>query len=183
MMRRSRIIGLAGIAVLWFAASVAVAEGCQSLGDSGKDQEISVSPMSASDDPPPAIRIVNPPANRDAVSYTLNGFAFTIRPGEKQDLQGDRRWVIDFDRGGQFGKASYGLYPGVFTFTPSQRGWELYHGPWPTFREGPTPIVPPSPMSSTNTTVEPGPGPNGDEAAIPPSLPSADTQPPSGSWL
>ena len=45
---------------------------------------------------------------------------------------GDRPRGITFlkpnSRGGNFGPARYGLEPGLYTFTNTDHGWELYHG-------------------------------------------------------
>lgn len=75
------------------------------------------------------IQIVNPAQTGVPLTYTLNGTQYTIRPGETQNLQLDRSWTIEFDRGGQFGAARYDLAPGVYAFSPTARGWELYQQP------------------------------------------------------
>jgi len=92
-------------------------------------------PVSTVEEAPLLIRISSPASNEMAVNYLLNGTRFTIQPGEKQELPADRQWIIEFDRGGQFGKARYTLQMGVSVFTPTAKGWELYNNPWPTFVE------------------------------------------------
>jgi hypothetical protein len=76
--------------------------------------------------PQPAnITISNPTTNGIALSYMLDGQVFTMQPGQIQKLE--RTATIDFNRGGAFGNARYSLTDGVYTFTPSGIGWELYH--------------------------------------------------------
>ena len=75
------------------------------------------------------IKIVNPPANKVTLSYMLNGASYSIPVGQSQELREDRLWVIDFSRGEKFGQARYSLEPGVYSFTMTDHGWELYHKP------------------------------------------------------
>lgn len=72
------------------------------------------------------IKIVCPDQYDGTVGYLLNDYTYHIRPGESQRLTEDRSWTIRFDRGGDFGTASYRIRPGTYTFRPSDRGWELY---------------------------------------------------------
>ncbi len=79
------------------------------------------------DTPGSAIRIVNP-AHADAtLSYAVNEYSYEIQPGESQDLNQDRTWVIEFHRGGDFGTARYTLEAGRYVFANTDHGWELYH--------------------------------------------------------
>ena len=45
------------------------------------------------------ITITNPATNKETLSYTLNGIAYTILPGYSQDFRADRAWAIQFSRG------------------------------------------------------------------------------------
>ena len=74
------------------------------------------------------IEIDNPASSSVTLSYVLNDVTYSIPPGYSQDLTLDRSWVISFNRGGNFGPARYGLEPGLYTFTNTDHGWELYHG-------------------------------------------------------
>ena len=85
------------------------------------------------------IKIVNPPTNGVTLNYVLNGHAFTIPPGYSQNLREDRAWVIQFSRGTTLDQARYGLQSGVYTFTRTDHGWELYR------REFPQVAAPPNP--------------------------------------
>lgn len=103
------------------------------------------------------IQVVNPPDNRIALSFTLNGQTMTLQPGQTRDLQSDRSWVIEFDRGGQFGLARYSLQPGAYVFTPSDRGWELYHQTPPAIQGGQLPTGA-TPFSGGTSSQFPLPG-------------------------
>lgn len=72
------------------------------------------------------IRISHTEAADIPISYSLNGYAYVIRPGETQTIPNDRPWTIRFDRGGEFGLARYSLSPGEYEFAISEQGWQLY---------------------------------------------------------
>jgi hypothetical protein len=128
--------------------------------------------MAPGEELPPNIRLLNPATNRSPVSYTLSGFAFAMRPGEKQDLQADQRWIIEFNRGDQFGVARYGLRPGIYRFTPTDKGWELYQDPWPTFLDGSA--SPPLPIPAETPPANYGPV---EDIAVPQLSPLGPTDP------
>lgn len=78
---------------------------------------------------PPAtepVRIMNPAANNATLSFSVNGQQFSLAPGFKQDLTGGAGTVISFDRGEGRGVATYTLFGGEYTFTPTANGWELF---------------------------------------------------------
>jgi hypothetical protein len=77
------------------------------------------------------IRISNPATSGVTLSYTLDGNAYTIPPGYSQDLREDRAWVIEFNRGENLDPARYGLQAGLYTFTSTDHGWELYRSELP----------------------------------------------------
>jgi hypothetical protein len=82
-----------------------------------------------SPNPPASVGVAKIFSPRDSgvtLSYSLNDSTFTIPPGASQTVNLDRLWVISFDRGGQFGRAEYSLQPGLYTFAPTDRGWELF---------------------------------------------------------
>ena len=72
------------------------------------------------------ITIDNPATNKETVSYTLDGNAYTIPPGYSQDFSEDRAWVVQFSRGTNLDQARYGLQSGVYSFASTDHGWELY---------------------------------------------------------
>jgi hypothetical protein len=74
-----------------------------------------------------AILVVNPTDTQTTINYSINDNDYQIAPGSQQELSADQQWVISFDRGDNDGNAEYTLAPGVYTFGPSDHGWELYH--------------------------------------------------------
>jgi hypothetical protein len=72
------------------------------------------------------ITITNPATNGVSLNYTLDGVAYTIAPGSSQDFREDRAWVVQFSRGGNLDQARYGLTSGLYSFTGTEHGWELY---------------------------------------------------------
>jgi len=90
------------------------------------------------------IKIVNPAKNGVTLNYLLGGNAFTIAPGYSQDLREDRAWVIQFSRGENLDQARYGLQSGVYTFTRTDAGWELYRTEFPQMAAPPPPMAAPA---------------------------------------
>ena len=78
-----------------------------------------------------AITITNPATSKITLSYTLDGNAYTIPPGYRQDLRADRAWVIQFTRGTNLDRARYELPSGRYSFTSTDHGWELYRSRLP----------------------------------------------------
>jgi len=107
------------------------------------------------------IEINNPAASGVTLSYVLNDVTYSIPPGYSQNLTQDRAWVISFSRGGNFGPARYGLEPGVYTFSNTDHGWELYRGEVAQPSVAPTPSDT-LPMNRTPSaaapTIPPAPG-------------------------
>jgi hypothetical protein len=84
------------------------------------------------------IRIVNPPENRVALKYSLNGGAAqVIEPGTS--VQINQQVVIAYDRGGNMGRERFSLTDGTYVFKPTNGGY------WRLFRESDvanaTPII------------------------------------------
>ncbi len=121
------------------------------------------------------IRIINPPENGVTLNYTVNGFRFSIPPGHTQELNDDRRWVIEFSQGAGFGPAKYALQPGRYHFASSPGGWELF-GPEPP-AAGPPGVPPTNPPPPAGVPLSlPA---QGDQPPLPPSpsSPAQGTQP------
>ena len=72
------------------------------------------------------IKIVNPAANQQSLSYTLNGNTYTIAPGYSQEFNEDRAWVVQFTRGANSELVQYGLQSGLYSFASTDHGWELF---------------------------------------------------------
>jgi hypothetical protein len=73
------------------------------------------------------IKIVCPDDAGTSLKYSLNEYDYEIKPGESQTLVNNRRWVITFDRGGEFGTAQYSMSAGIYTFALTAKGWDVYH--------------------------------------------------------
>jgi len=74
----------------------------------------------------PNVAIVNPQSNGIQLSFTVDGEATNLPVGTRIDLSVAQPRIIEFDRGGTFGPARYSLDGGLYTFTPTDHGWELY---------------------------------------------------------
>ena len=103
------------------------------------------------DETPLPIKISMPDGEFGECKYRLatgaSAWNFTIRPGQSQVLQPDRRWEITFERGLGAAKQTYRLNPGHYRFRQIGIGWELYQ--MPTMVSEPIPLAPvPLPESS-----------------------------------
>ncbi len=65
-------------------------------------------------------------AEQTAVNYNVNSNAYSMEPEYRQPLPGGRKWVVAFDRGGEFGEARYGISKGTYKFTLTDEGWNLF---------------------------------------------------------
>ena len=72
------------------------------------------------------ITISNLKGSAGGLTYHLNQWTFTIKPGESQKIKHDRDWVIRFDRGKQQGSAEYSLTGGLYTAKQTPDGWDLF---------------------------------------------------------
>jgi len=72
------------------------------------------------------VLLVNPVGSDANVIYFVNGMRYVMEPGMAQKLPVGTRWIVDFDRGGDFGRATYTVKDGTYNFTPSENGWNLY---------------------------------------------------------
>lgn len=109
------------------------------------------------------VLIRNPSKTETTLGYTIDSQdEHEIAPGQSQRLTAKRTYVIDFDRGGDFGHACYSIYEGWYQFTLTDRGWELFR------QQGPMP-----PDETTKVKANPLPGQEKTTAE-----PPADKQPP-----
>jgi hypothetical protein len=70
--------------------------------------------------------VVNPATTGVTLSFTVNAQSYSLPPGMKQDLTITPGDTINFDRGGNLGRATYSLNPAIYTFAATSNGWELY---------------------------------------------------------
>lgn len=97
------------------------------------------------------ITITNPKESSASLKYSLNNYSYTIAPGESQQLRNDRNWVIAFGSGGSKGNVRYTLSTGVYTFTATNDGWDLFHRKpmaAPAASDAPPPPPAPAPPST-----------------------------------
>jgi hypothetical protein len=71
--------------------------------------------------------IINPRKHGETIRYTINGEEYIMRPGTSQRLRTGRSWRVQYDRGANAGVAQYTLGTGTYIWTPTERGWQLYH--------------------------------------------------------
>lgn len=83
---------------------------------------------SASAEPYRAV-ILNPKENQATLRFSVNGRLHELEPGEQKVFNGRMPRVIRFDRGRGREEARYRLSNGRYTFTPTDKGWELYRRP------------------------------------------------------
>jgi hypothetical protein len=74
---------------------------------------------------PVSLVLINPADSGGEIHYLLDANVHTLRPGQSQDLPGERRWQIHFHRGASFGDALYSVSGGTYKFHVTPRGWEL----------------------------------------------------------
>jgi hypothetical protein len=81
-------------------------------------------PLASNPAPAASIRLLNPAENRVTLRYTLNGGAVQSLPaGYSADI--DQESVIEFDRGGLSGRASFTLRDGTYKFVSAGGLWKL----------------------------------------------------------
>jgi len=71
--------------------------------------------------------LINPNDSAGSVNYMLDGNAYTLEPGKSQDLTIYARCLVEFDRGIGDAGARYTLADGSYSFTVTDKGWELYN--------------------------------------------------------
>lgn len=74
---------------------------------------------------PGPVVLVNPAKYGTTVYYRVEGTEYQIPPGTSHTFE--RGVVIDYHRGGSFGRQQYSLEPGTYRFQGSTAGWELYN--------------------------------------------------------
>lgn len=75
----------------------------------------------------PGVTVRNPAKSDVKLTYLLDDQREQeIAAGETQKLMEKRSYVVSFDRGGEHGTARYTISEGVYEFTMTDHGWELY---------------------------------------------------------
>lgn len=70
--------------------------------------------------------LMNPESNGVTIEYVVANQNYSMQPKYTQHLADGRSWVIEFDRGENFGTARYSLSAGTYLFTTTERGWDLH---------------------------------------------------------
>jgi hypothetical protein len=103
-------------------------DGGSGYDDYGADGAVAVDPVDSGDPAvvPTAspITLLNPAETGMTVSYTLGDADYSIDPARRM-VHNDGTQVIAFDRGGEFGQASYTLQPGTYGFVKTAQGIDL----------------------------------------------------------
>ena len=61
----------------------------------------------------------------ESILYNVNGQQYDMKPGFSHSMADRDYWVVEFDRGGDFGTARYKVAAGNYKFTSTDRGWDL----------------------------------------------------------
>lgn len=77
--------------------------------------------------------LLNPKDTGGVVRYLANGEAYSLSPGETQNLGSGGSWLIQFHLGADFGNAEYTLSQGVYAFQITESGWDLQRASLPDF--------------------------------------------------
>jgi hypothetical protein len=75
----------------------------------------------------PGVTVRNPAGTKVNLSYLLDDSQEQeISAGETQKLTAKGSYIVSFDRGGSHGTARYTITEGLYEFTMTDHGWELY---------------------------------------------------------
>jgi hypothetical protein len=75
----------------------------------------------------PGVTVRNPAGSKVTLSYLLDDSQEQeISAGETQKLTAKGSYIVSFDRGGDHGSARYTITEGLYQFTMTDHGWELY---------------------------------------------------------
>ncbi len=75
----------------------------------------------------PGVTVRNPAGSKVKLAYVLDDSREAeIAAGETQKLTEQGSYTISFDRGGKHGTARYTITEGLYEFTMTDHGWELY---------------------------------------------------------
>jgi hypothetical protein len=72
------------------------------------------------------VAVINPVETGVTLQFLVDGQLKSLPCGSRLELAAAQPRVVDFDRGESFGRARYSLDDGLYTFTATEQGWELY---------------------------------------------------------
>jgi hypothetical protein len=72
------------------------------------------------------IVLLNPEENANPVTFQLSGQPQMLEAGQELQFEASQAVMIEYDRGGGFGRVRYSLTGGVYEFKLTERGWQLF---------------------------------------------------------
>jgi len=77
-----------------------------------------------------SIAIVNPAETGVTLQFLVDGQLKSLPSGSRLELTAVQAGVLDYDRGGSFGKTRLVMADGIYTFAGTERGWTLNQTPY-----------------------------------------------------
>ena len=75
----------------------------------------------------PGVTIINPAKGDVTLSFAVDDqVVLEIAPGESRALKDKGSYIVEYDRGGDFGTARMQLAEGTYEFGVTERGWKLF---------------------------------------------------------
>jgi hypothetical protein len=106
----------------------------------------------------PGVTVRNPAGSKVKLAYLLDDTQEQeIAAGETQKLTEKGSYIVSFDRGGKHGSARYTITEGVYQFTMTDHGWELYRQKDMPAEKQPDPKVKANPLPETPKEEVPKP--------------------------
>jgi len=106
----------------------------------------------------PGVTVRNPAVGKVKLTYLLDDSREEeIGAGETQKLTEKGSYIVSFDRGGDHGTARYTISEGLYEFTMTSHGWELYRQKEVKPDAQPDPKVKPNPLPKGAEAEEPRP--------------------------
>jgi hypothetical protein len=92
------------------------------------------------------VTVRNPSASGGPVAFVVDeAREVTLQAGQTQTLSSQPRYIVEFDRGGDFGVARKTLTSGAYEFQVTDRGWDLIEAARVAQKPAPQPNALPSP--------------------------------------
>ncbi|MFN0017689.1 MAG: hypothetical protein ACKVP0_05470 [Pirellulaceae bacterium] len=108
----------------------------------------------------PGVTVRNPVGSKVKLAYMLDDSAEQeIAAGETQKLTEKGSYIVSFDRGGKHGTARYTITEGLYEFTMTDHGWELYRQKEVPAEKQADPKVKANPLSESPKVDAPEPEP------------------------
>ena len=106
----------------------------------------------------PGVTVRNPAGSKVTLAYMLDDSEDQeISAGETKKLAAKGSYTISFDRGGNYGSARYTITEGLYEFTMTDHGWELYRQKEMPAEKLADPMVKVNPLPESPKVEEPKP--------------------------